>query len=375
MKKEFPVLYKYTQTGAVQQWQIVVQHDRFYTIEGQVDGKLTTSLPTICVGKNIGKKNQTSPMEQALAEATAKHQKKLDKGYNEVLTAEKKYFEPMLAKDAKESKDLPPIENENEEFKVVVFGQQKLDGLRCVNEDNTLMSRNGKPYIVCPHLYQDKVTLDGELYNHDLHADFNKIVSLCKKTKPTEEEIKESAEKVEFWAYDFPSHPGNFDDRIANLGKFIREHNNPSIKLVPTVRLHNWKEVKEFHGINLINGYEGTILRINGPYENKRSKYLLKYKDFIDEEFKIVEYEEGTGGRTGTIGFFVLQHDKNPNQTFKSNVKGDFDYLRQVWKDRDTYIGATATVKYFQRTPKQDDGTGDVPRFPYIVKLKREEYE
>lgn len=371
MKKEFPILYKYTKTGAVQQWQIIVEHDRFYTIEGQKDGKLTTSLPTVCYGKNIGKKNQTSPMEQALAEATAKHQKKLDGNYNEVLTKETKFFEAMLARDAKESKDLPI----DKPFPYPTFIQPKLDGLRCINNDNKLTSRNGKQFVTCPHLFQNKVVLDGELYSHKYHDDFNEIVSLVKKTKPTNEDIKEAAKKVEMWCYDFPSHPGVFSDRYANLGKFLKELGNPSFVLVPTYPVKSWDDIKKYHEQFIDEGYEGSIIRIDlANYESgKRPKQLLKYKDFIDEEFTIIGAEEGTGGRTGTIGFFHMQMDNG--KKFKSNVKGDFQYLADLWKNHKLYIGKKATVKYFNLTPEKENGEGGVPRFPYIIKLDRQSYE
>jgi DNA ligase-1 len=239
------------------------------------------------------------------------------------------------------------------------------------------MSRNGKPYLATPHLNQNEVTLDGELYSHEYKEDFNKIVSLCKKQKPTPEELEEARQKVQYWIYDMPYAEGGFEERYETLKKWFEtlpKENNPYV-LVPTKRIKSKEELDEFHAENIAKGYEGTIIRRLGiPYEFKRSKSLLKYKDFKDEEFKIVGYEEGEGGRTGTIGFFIMQHDKNPNQTFKSNVKGNFDYLKQVWADRDSYIGKTATVKYFQRTPKKEDG-GDVPRFPYIIKINREEYE
>ena len=83
MNKQLPIIYKRTQTGAEQQWQIFVEDNSFYTIEGQVNGTLTTSKPTIVSGKNIGKTNETTDNEQAYAEAKAKWQKKIDKGYTE----------------------------------------------------------------------------------------------------------------------------------------------------------------------------------------------------------------------------------------------------------------------------------------------------
>lgn len=370
MKKEFPTLYKYTSRKQIQEWSIIADNDTFYTIEGIVDGKLTTSLPTICKGKNIGKKNETTPESQAISEAQAKWQKKVDSGYNEILTDKKNFVEPMLAFEY----DKYPIDWDKEE----VYTQPKLDGLRAINENNTLVSRNGKPYVSAPHLYQGKVTLDGELYNHTYKDDFNKIVSLFKKQKPTQEELDECAKYGQYWIYDMPNIEGGYDKRWVAMLKWyatLSESEKKIYKLVPSKTVTSKEQLDEIHAKNLELGYEGTIIRrINTPYEFKRSKQLLKYKDFKDEEFKIVGYEEGTGGRTGTIGFFVMQHDKIPTQTFKSNVKGDFDYLRQIWIDRETYIRKSATVKYFNRTPKQEDG-GDVPRFPYIIKINREEYE
>lgn len=359
-KKSFPILFKYDTRGRVQQWQIHVKDDHFWTEEGIKGGAITTSLPTYCKAKNIGRANETTPQEQALAEAQSKWQKKVDKGYNEVLTDKKKFFEPMLAHEVSKYEKLL--------FTVPTFIQPKLDGLRCISQDNTLMSRNGKPYLACPHLHQDRFTLDGELYNHEYHDDFNKIVSLCKKQSPTVEEYKESKDKVQFWAYDFPSHNGVFSARYAALKSALKQLNNPAYKLVPTYEVKNQAEVDKYHEEFLSKGFEGSILRLDlGKYENKRSKQLLKKKDFIDEEFKIVGAEEGEGGRAGTIGFFVVE--LKDGKTCKSNVKGSHEYLAEVWKDREKYIGTKATIKYFNRTP---DGS---LRFPYVIKLNREAYE
>jgi DNA ligase-1 len=228
------------------------------------------------------------------------------------------------------------------------------------------MSRNGKPYLACPHLYQDKVTLDGELYSHDYKDDFNKIVSLCKKQKPTDDELAESAEKVQFWAYDWPDEDV-FSKRYKALKTWVESQPNKSIKLVPTYRVETQAQIDFYHDQFLSEGYEGSILRLDlGGYEYKRSKQLLKKKDFIDEEFEIVGAEEGEGGRAGTIGYFFI--DVN-GKVCKTNVKGDFEYLKDVWKNKEQYIGTMATVKYFNKTP---DGA---LRFPYVIKLNRAEYE
>jgi hypothetical protein len=76
VKKVFPVLYKYSTKGVAQQWQIIVDGDSFYSIDGQVGGKLTTSAPTICKPKNVGRSNETTAEQQSLLEAEAKFLKK-----------------------------------------------------------------------------------------------------------------------------------------------------------------------------------------------------------------------------------------------------------------------------------------------------------
>lgn len=370
-KKIYPKLFKYTTKKQVQEWQIIAEDDKFYTIEGIQNGKLTTSLPTICKPKNVGRSNETTAEQQALNEAQAKWQKKVDSGYNEILTTKKNFVEPMLAFEY----DKYPIDWDNE----IVYTQPKLDGLRAINENNTLMSRNGKPYVSAPHLYQDKVTLDGELYNHKFKDDFNKVVSLFKKQKPSDEELKECEKYGQYWIYDMPNVPGGYDKRYEAMLKWyasLSDEDKKKFKVVPSKVVTSKQQLDEVHARNLELGYEGTIIRrLNVNYEFKRSKQLLKFKDFIDEEFVIVGFEEGTGRRVGTIGYFIMQHDKNPTQTFKSNVKGDFDFLKDVWKNAKSYIGKKATVKYFNRTPKQENGTGDVPRFPYIIKLDRNSFE
>ena len=379
----FPILYKYTSKGQAQQWQIFVTGDSFFTEEGIVGGKLTRSLPTFCSAKNIGRANETTPSEQAILEAKAKHQKKLDAGYSENLAQSgAKFFEPMLAFEYSKYPNVL--------FTKKTFIQPKLDGLRCDNAHNKLASRNGKPYVSCPHLHQDKVRLDGELYSHEYKDDFNKIVSLCKKQKPTDEDLQESAEKVQMWVYDFPDHDGVFSERYKALcaWKINNLTEDSPFVLVPTYEVKTMDEIIAYHAQFISEGYEGTIIRIDlGPYENKRSKQLLKYKDFVDEEFEILEAREGEGGRVGTLGFFWMllekgkpyyiddTNDSKCINVFKSNVKGDFEFLKNLWENKEKYIGKDATVKYFNRTPLKEDGTGNKPRFPYIIKINRQEYE
>ena len=137
--------------------------------------------------------------------------------------------------------------------------------------------------------------------------------------------------------------------------------------LVVTDWLLSEDEVMEFYGKYVDEGYEGQMLRTNGLYENKRSKTLLKHKTFVDEEYTILDICEGEGKRTGTCGYMVFETKEG--KRFHSSVKGTFQYTTKVFENKDTLIGKEATIKYFNLTP---DG---IPRFPYVIKINRKEYE
>jgi DNA ligase-1 len=109
------------------------------------------------------------------------------------------------------------------------------------------------------------------------------------------------------------------------------------------------------------------MVRLNRPYENKRSKFLLKRKEFMDAEFIIKGVREGEGNRKGTAGYMEFVNAQG--KYFKSNIKGDFGYLKEVYKERHTLVGKTATIKFFNYTPD------NIPRFPYVININREKYE
>jgi DNA ligase 1 len=109
------------------------------------------------------------------------------------------------------------------------------------------------------------------------------------------------------------------------------------------------------------------MLRLDGEYENKRSKYLLKHKSFIDEEYTILGIEEGIGNKTGMVGSFIFE--SKTGKRFNSSPKFNWEECTEMWNERENLIGKSATVKYFNLTP---DG---VPRFPYVIKIDRESYE
>ena len=191
--------------------------------------------------------------------------------------------------------------------------------------------------------------LDGELYNHDLRDNFEKIISLVRKTKPTDEDRLEASELTQFHCYDIIDEKLPFDQRIEFVNQSLMLLGD-SIHIVDTWDIPNEGFAKGVHKNNLKLGYEGSIVRTNGTYQCKRSHNLRKFKDFQDAEAYIVGYEEGKGKRIGTLGKFIMQ-DEDGNKFGCPPGKGyNYQDMRDMLNNIHEYMGQTATFTYFERT-------------------------
>jgi len=252
-----------------------------------------------------------------------------------------------------------PVSDKPINYEDKVFMQPKLDGVRCTiqydNSEVKAYSRTGKPWLNIEHILfnlkpwfilNPNVILDGELYNHDLRDDFNKIISLVRKSKPTDQDRLDAAELTQFHCYDIIDEAKTFFER----SKFITQNvpRNYCIKHVKTMSVPTESQSKVNHAINLDSGYEGSILRTNDTYKCGRSWNLRKFKDFHDTEATITSWVEGKGKRIGTIGKFMAI-DASGNE-FGMPVMDKFKYLQDNFKKMQGYVGKTATFTYFERT-------------------------
>lgn len=350
-------LYKRTATGAIQVWYQELDGHKWRTVSGQLNGKMVESTWHECEGKNIGRSNETTPIGQAYQEVDSNYALKLRLGYTEDLANIDKvdFFKPMLAKDYD---DYSPV-------KFPVYSQPKLDGVRCIATVDGLWARTGKPILSAPHIHRSLVeygifekfpVIDGELYNHDLKDDFNKIISLVRKTKPEPEDLIESERLVQYHIYDVYDDTLGFEDRWV---KFV-EHtfiNVPEFcQLVLTAESTTQHDLDLMNQMAILDGYEGQMVRAsNAKYENKRTKSLLKRKEFDTTEFKIVDITEGVGNRAGMAGRVVCSLPDGRH--FEAGIKGSHDFSKQLLLDVEKYRGGTCTVRHFKYTP---DG---IPRF------------
>ena len=258
-----------------------------------------------------------------------------------------------------------PVSDKPIDYSKPVFIQPKLDGVRCVIQAEftdvfkdmkvKAYSRTGKEWKNIDHILEQlipffnkfpNVILDGELYNHDLKDDFEKIISLVRKTKPTPEDRTESAEMVQFHCYDTIMEHMPFKERYKFVFDNLRDSYN--IRTVETIDIFSENQALRDHKINLSNGYEGSIVRTNDVYKCGRSWSLRKFKDFHDAEANITGWVEGKGKRKGTIGkFTAIDVDENE---FGMPVMGKFKDLQDNFEEMKTWVGEVATFTYFERT-------------------------
>ena len=382
--KVFPTLYKKTSTGAVQFWEIACYAESgnngntigaIYTRYGQ----LNTSSPqetkdVISEGKNIGKINETTAYEQAEAETLAKWQKQLKKGYVESIEA----AQAGEVNDIIEGGVVPMLAHKfsqhGHKIKYPAWAQPKLDGIRCIaiveNGKCTLWSRTRKPITSMPHIvaeiesigFLQKTVLDGELYNHKLKSDFEKIVSTVRKENPEEGYLN-----VQYHIYDAVQDQ-DFNGRTMFLKSLFGIHEESHgefkyLKCVQTIEISNEEELMDAFGLFCSQGYEGAMVRNGqGPYVNKRSYDLLKVKEFLDDEFDIIGIEEGRGKLAGHVGSFVCK--TADGKEFLAKMKGETQKLREYFEDHSLWQNKKLTVQYQGLT------SYNIPRFPVGVAIR-----
>lgn len=390
MTTTFPTLYKLTSTGkVVQQWTISVDDATITTTYGQVGGAMQTTSDTLTEGKNAGKKNATTPAQQAVAEAKAKWEKQKKARYVEDLAAAQRGevddvieggVVPMLAKT---------WEDHGHKVSFPVAVQPKLDGHRCVavvevavlesmppqpQVTVSLWTRTRKRIKSMPHIEAElrglvetalanepaipwRFVLDGELYNHTYRDRFEDLTSLIRPDEP-----RPGHDVVEYHVYDVVGDAG-FLQRFRTLEPLLS--GGSKVKLVETRWCDNEARLACHYDHFKKAGYEGAMVRSLGRgYEHKRSDQLLKMKDFVDAEFKVVRLEEGRGKLQGHVGAFVCVTEDG--KEFAAKMVGTTERLREAWLQPEKWIGRRMTVKFQGKTAE------GLPRFPSALRLRDE---
>ena len=379
---KLPKLYKLTSSKKIQVWEISTEDNKIIVIQGQLEGKKQYYEETIKKGKNIGRANETTVEEQAEMEAKSKWEHKHNKDYHlsiEDCKLKKKIannggYLPMLAQSFNK--------HATRHLKYPCYIQPKLDGLRCiatkVKKVVKLWFRSGKEITTMPHIVKDlqKIMVDGDIFDGELYAhgeDFNTFTGAIRANKNLNSEV---TEKIKYHIYDFPriENLKEHNPYIYRLERFEKLTIPSSIVKVKTIQVLNFEQAMEFYKEYIEEGYEGIMFRnIDMPYEQKRSYNLLKYKEFIDDEFIIIGIEEGKGVLVGHVGAFICRiepsrvlNDIGGKEVIfgakagqvKAKMEGKFEYLKYLYEHQEECIGKPLTIKY------QNLSKDSVPRFP-----------
>jgi len=241
------------------------------------------------------------------------------------------------------------------------FIQPKLDGVRCLFSAKGAFSRAGNQFMNVMHIEKSlepffekypEVVLDGELYNHGLKDDFEKIISLVRKKIPSVQDVVEASQLTQYHIYDVASMEyATYTTRnVFITHEHLLKHKH-CLQVIPTKLATDFDDALNMHKENLKLGYEGSIYRsMDGKYKGTRSWDLMKFKDFHDAEATIINYEVGKGKREGTLGKFIME-DEDGNVFGCPPGKGyNYESMKDLLENIHDYIGQTATFTYFQRT-------------------------
>ena len=380
---EFPILYGTEKNGKIKQWSAVVYMSGLIAIAeiefGQVGGKLQKTSREYTDGKNIGKKNETTPYQQCLNETSKRWEDKKEKeSYTESLPEcpkdlpneenenekeekeekEEKYF-PMLAHTYEPSS----TKKKKNDIVFPCYVQPKLDGLRCIVYSTgsiiVCQSRTGTYFETMDHIIKEispyfkggkNIIFDGELYTTEMP--FEELAGLIKKKKITEND-KERLKHVKYHIYDIiDTNP--YSKRYEWIYKNIKD--NRYLSCVPTF-LTDKKDFKKYFSDFVEEGYEGIILRnVNGLYRcNYRSHDLQKYKEFMESEYEIVGAKEGDGRDKGTV-IWICKNEEG--KEFSVRPRGTIEMRKEWFENSREYIGKMLTVIY------QELSELGIPRFP-----------
>lgn len=361
---KLPTLYQKTQTGAIQTWSIEVcpgvgdlDPQGFGTIitsYGQLGGAIQETQDVVQDGKNRGKKNATTPFQQAQLEAEAKWHKKIAReGYVESLERAQRG-----ERDAEGGLAvmLAPSKMQEKHLRFPLDMQPKLDGVRCVavvqDGEVSLWSRRRERMRCLPHIeaayaqlfksVEGRFVLDGEAYRHGWSL--QKIATFVRKKDGT----RPGFEEIAHYVYDMPSVEGPWRKRMYALDDFFaprRLELGPIVRQVETVTVQTLAEAWAYHDRKVEEGYEGAMGRnLDGEYEeDRRSPNLNKFKIFEDHEFKIVGVREGRGK---FVGKAVFECETADGKRFECAAPGTMEDKARYFREFERYRGLMLTVKH-----------------------------
>ena len=275
------------------------------------------------------------------------------------------------------------------------YVSQKIDGCRCIaivdaNGDTSFYSRTGKSFDTLSvvrngikSLGISNVVLDGELclVDENGNEDFQGIMKQLKKKDHT---IPNPSYKIfDMITHDeFYSKKGKsnrpYSIRLADLVGTMKFNECPCLSVLEQDRVKDDDHFAEWVDKSTKEKWEGLMLRADEPYKGKRSKDLLKYKSFFDDEYDVIDTEMGP--------FRYVLDGKEHEETMLSCVmikhKGhivrvgsgfSIEQRQEFYCDPCKILGKIIQVQYFSESRNQDGNLSlRFPTFKYLYGDERD---
>ncbi len=332
---------------------------KIYSVYGTNGGKqVKSSYTVISVGKNIGKSNETTPLQQAMSNVESMYKKKIQAGYRDVnsdisvITKNTTFMYPMA---------LHSWEKYKSRISFPSIIQPKLDGLRCVANWNRetmsvdLFTRRGKGidgFMEIRNELHDilennqSIHIDGELYKHGMM-----LQEISGIVRNTNDERKSELYLMTFDCFDVDNKGWVCEDRLEWLTSNVGDLNY--IKLVDTQFVESEEESNILMRTWVDQNYEGIIYKNpNAVYEfskikEKRSSQYIKRKKVEDSEFRIIGFTNGVGKFADMIIFELVTSN---GYKFNSTPMGNAEYRKQLLvqakRDFSIFENKLAKVRY-----------------------------
>lgn len=356
---KLPTLYSKDSNGAIRSWNVSLElYAEFYakTTYGLIGGTMQVATK-VCL---VGERTAVNALE-AQKFCLAMWNKQKRKGYTENKNGEPEGIAPypMLAK---------LFENEKHKLEYPVLVQPKLDGFRCIAIKKegkvSCWSRKGLRFETTGGLeaelnlqMKEGEVYDGELYRHN--KQFDELSGEIRNTT-------KNSSSAQYHIYDCIDSSMPQAVRSARI-KDLQE--TALIQIVPTILALSEQTVYELTDQYIAQGYEGGIVRnVFGKYRtNYRSGQLLKVKNFVEEDFKIIDFYEGEGKDEGAVIWECITPEGEP---FAARPKGTYEERRKLFAEGSNHLGKYLTVRY----PKNKGSKSErgVPKHAVGVRIREE---
>ena len=238
-----------------------------------------------------------------------------------------------------------------------------------INYDFVLDHIIHNPVLVDYFTKYPDLIFDCETYKHGWTL--NKISGICRTQKTAYD-----GEPLELYVYDIVDVNKTFEERLQILNRIQQDlnlsfkperewdENELKIQIVPHVLISGWDNMKKLHDEWVSEGWEGVVIRDpNVTYKpGGRGNQMLKIKNYIDAEYKIIGLTEGL--REEDMCFLM---ETPEGQQFNCKPMGDRAQKKWYREHIDELMGKMATIKYFEMSGKEGS---QIPQQPIMISIR-----